>query len=1323
MKHLLVVLSLCLAISKFSNAQVSAGDKQDVCASEAVLDATPIAGGYWTLLGGSGEFENSTAHNTKVTGLIRGLNLFRWNYLEGGSPASADVAIYNNLPSIATISLDQKEICEDSWTVVANIISIGTGLWSAHSGSGDFEQPTNHYSKVIVGKGTNVYRWTTSNKGCSTHDDITVINNSVGAQAQEVIKVCGETANLQAVAPSVGSGYWTKIGGTGIIANSTSATSSVSNLNIGTSTFRWTTVNGICSDDTDSYIINQKQKAEVNSSLNTTCDGNVTVTASQAPDEYSKVWSFVRGSGTIVDQGEFFTEIKDLELGENEIKWEVKIENCANSATVVVANSTVSADAGDNIPICQGSTTLTANELTNGETGKWTVYTGGGDIANDVSHVTDVTNIPLQSNIYRWIVTSADGVCSATSDVEVYNSKFEVSAGSDQKVCGSTALLEGDFLRYATGKWDVISGNAAFNNPSIAGATVKELANGVNELRWTVRSAGCHATNTVKITNYNYPAVAQDDESICGDSYLLKANDPSPGTGKWERISGSGTIENMNAAETNVTGIGLGESKFTWTIDVEGCVKSDEVVIWNNTIVANAGKSKSICSNTAPLAGNIIEGARGHWSSSSGDVVFSISTNSNTIGEFPKGKSKVAWNISFKNCTATDEITITNNAFDISAGADVYTDDPESRIEAQALEAGQTGSWRLVSGTGTVVSPNSAATALEDLQIGVNEFVWTVDNGVCEMIDKVKVTYTAFSADAGLDQNICALETDLRANSPGTGVGKWTILEGEAVIHSENEPNSKISGIKRGKVVLQWSITQNGYSAFDTVVISNRTFDVTVGNNIVSCSNEVPLSGQVLGDGYVGEWSVESGTGVFEMKNDPSTLVTGLSSGKNEFRWTVTNEEGCKGSDVMAVVVNDAPKVEFHVNTDIGCSPLSVLFTNVSDNSLQYEWNFGDGSTSIESDPVHSFTCDDEAMEYEVKLTAIAANLCKGSATHKIKVSPNFELNFELSKTEARIPFTEIDAVVTKGRNLKYYRWKMGDGRAFSDVEEVTHEYDEVGEYNISLTARNEFNCEQKMEKVFTALAPLPVVEFEPLPAGGCAPLEVQLFNKTEYADAYEWDFGDGTRSIKKNPTKHFDFVGEYPVTLTATNDIGTVTYSQTIYVEKKPTAVFEADRIRVTGPDLPVKFKNGSVGAVKYEWILGDETSSNEFEPSHIYEKTGLYTIIMRASTEHGCTDEEIKRGYISVDVSLGVGDAEKLRLKLFPNPTTDFLFVENVSDITSGVEVLIYNQQGKKLNREVLKAGERQKSIDVSSLAKGSYIAVVKTKNGKQSVNFIKQ
>jgi hypothetical protein len=95
---------------------------------------------------------------------------------------------------------------------------------------------------------------------------------------------------------------------------------------------------------------------------------------------------------------------------------------------------------------------------------------------------------------------------------------------------------------------------------------------------------------------------AGEDQNLCNSpNVLLMGNSPDPdgGIGEWSLVSGTGQIENLNDAVTNVTGIGLGNNIFAWTISNGVCEPiSDTVLITNNDgaeLTANLLVSEVAC--------------------------------------------------------------------------------------------------------------------------------------------------------------------------------------------------------------------------------------------------------------------------------------------------------------------------------------------------------------------------------------------------------------------------------------------------------------------------------------------------------------------------------------------------------------------------------------------------------------------------------------------------------------------------------------------------------------------------------------------------------
>src|SRR5438105_15663052 len=94
-----------------------------------------------------------------------------------------------------------------------------------------------------------------------------------------------------------------------------------------------------------------------------------------------------------------------------------------------------------------------------------------------------------------------------------------------------------------------------------------------------------------------------------------------------------------------------------------------------------------------------------------------------------------------------------------------------------------TGIWTLISGSGTITSPNNPSTTITGLAIGTNIFQWTISNLSCAnststMAIIVKDDPTI--ANAGMNQTLCISSptTTMTANNATVGTGIWILVSG-----------------------------------------------------------------------------------------------------------------------------------------------------------------------------------------------------------------------------------------------------------------------------------------------------------------------------------------------------------------------------------------------------------------------------------------------------------------------------------------------------------------------------------------------------------------
>ncbi len=155
---------------------------------------------------------------------------------------------------------------------------------------------------------------------------------------------------------------------------------------------------------------------------------------------------------------------------------------------------------------------------------------------------------------------------------------------------------------------------------------------------------------------------------------------------------------------------------------------------------------------------------------------------------------------------------------------------------------------------------------------------------------------------------------------------------------------------------------------------------------------------------------------------------------------------------------------------------------------------------------------------------------------------------------------------------------------------------------------------------------PMPVARFSANITRGCAPLTISFNNLSLNYDSCIWEFDDGGLSTDVSPVWVYDEAGNYTVSLIlfGKND-SRIVARETVYVYPRPVARFEVSEGNPYIPDEEVRFYNYSQNTVKWEWDFGDGDTSDEFEPSHFYDKPGSYSVKLKVFSEFGCADSMI--------------------------------------------------------------------------------------------------
>lgn len=325
---------------------------------------------------------------------------------------------------------------------------------------------------------------------------------------------------------------------------------------------------------------------------------------------------------------------------------------------------------------------------------------------------------------------------------------------------------------------------------------------------------------------------------------------------------------------------------------------------------------------------------------------------------------------------------------------------------------------------------------------------------------------------------------------------------------------------------------------------------------------------------------------------------------------------------VFYIRIGSPVVVDFSGTPTSGLPPFPVQFTDLSSGGpTNWSWDFGDGATSTEQNPVHVYSA---TGNYNVTLTAStlyrSGTLTKTSYIHALgPVTANFT-GAPLSVPVNRpVQFTDLS---TGGPDT--WLWNFGDGTT-SDLQNPSHNYIATGTYSVTLTASHSFSSNTITRSGYVTVINPVAASFTRTPPEGRSPLTVTFTDtSTGNPDNWRWDFGDGTTYAAKTPPPHlFIQARNYTVNLTVWNSAWpglTSTATATIRVYATPVASFTADRLSGTAP-LLVTFTDTSTGnPYSWLWNFGDSTtSSQQNPPTHTYTTPGNYTVLLRVTNPAG--------------------------------------------------------------------------------------------------------
>jgi PKD repeat protein len=404
-------------------------------------------------------------------------------------------------------------------------------------------------------------------------------------------------------------------------------------------------------------------------------------------------------------------------------------------------------------------------------------------------------------------------------------------------------------------------------------------------------------------------------------------------------------------------------------------------------------------------------------------------------------------------------------------------------------------------------------------------------------------------------------------------------------------------------------------------------------NTISGCAPLiVKFSDQSLGGPT--QWKWDLGNGTISFLQNPSASY--FNPGQYTIKLVIRS-----GASVDSVVktqfinVSAKPQVEFTASATSGCFPLPVQFrdnsTPGSGNIVSWQWDFGDGISSAEQHPQHTYS---SAGSFNVTLRVFNSTGCLTtvSKSQYIQINSGVKAGFENSVPNVCSPPVLINFQNTSvGTGPLTYAWNFGDGTVSGEVN-PSHSYTSAGNYQVELVVTNVTGCRDTLVKpgAINVGAVRPAFSAADQVCAG-APLSFTNTSSPAPVSA-TWDFGDGSGSSETSAVKRYLLPGTFRVKMIANFGSCFDSVFQTITVLSKPVALFTVTDSTSCKAPFRVNFVNQSLDGMRFEWRFGDTITSLLPAPTHTFQTYGNYNVQLTATGSNGCQDSLVRTGFIRI-------------------------------------------------------------------------------------------
>jgi len=399
-------------------------------------------------------------------------------------------------------------------------------------------------------------------------------------------------------------------------------------------------------------------------------------------------------------------------------------------------------------------------------------------------------------------------------------------------------------------------------------------------------------------------------------------------------------------------------------------------------------------------------------------------------------------------------------------------------------------------------------------------------------------------------------------------------------------------------------------------------------------------------------------------------------------------------------------------------------FTNTSTPANSFDssyWNFGDGTSSYDTNPTHVFATSGTytvCLYIKNAINSATTAACESHICETVTVPTvcNIKTAYAWQLDTLKQNTIDFTNTTNSATSIASAEWSFGDNSPLDSTWNATHTYAQPGKYYVCLRVQTTANCVSYQCDSIIITPPVPDCEYFSLftfaqsATNSGAYTFIPVYQNTVVK--YTWTFGDTTGSENIIAQHYYTKPGNYTACLTAYRDSNCASTTC-----KEITVIQQADCDSINlsysyypdgnTPNEIHFYTNTNYPIQQQYWVITSLTNPadspvviTQTNPVYVFDDTGYYNVCVRALTVGNCVKEYCNTIHITTV-------ATPCQLQAYPNPANTDVGVNVQLASPELIHAYLYNIQSVLLQQTYQQGntGTNLITMDTQKLAAGFY------------------